>query len=207
LKHPQGGGAATPTDLANARDVVASSAAQLKDVRSAAGRWQAGLLGLTGTITIFGLVKGAGDVSSLSRPWAIAYGLCLAGAIVASVAAGVLAMRAAFGLPRVVRTDAWPPAARTDASEARRSATLLRFAIATTIASVALVAGALGVAWYAPAPENSVLVREASGSEDCGKVLRVTGGLLSLETASGERNISLAGLDGIAPEASCPGHE
>lgn len=207
MNKPRGGGAATPQDLANARDVVASSAAQLKDVRTAAARWQTGLLGLTGTITIFGLVKGAGDVSSLSRSWAIAYGVCLASALVASVAAGVLAMRAAFGLPRVVKTASWPPAARTDASEARRSAELLRVAIATTVASVVLVAAALGVAWYAPVAENSLLVRELSGAEDCGKVLTVAGGVLILKTATGERSIHLADLDGMAPEPSCPGHE
>jgi hypothetical protein len=207
LNKPQGGGAATPQELANAKDVIASSATQLKNVRTAAARWQTGLLGLTGTITIFGLVKGAEDVSSLSHSWAVAYGVCLAGALVASVAAGVLAMRAAFGLPRVVTTADWPPKAATDASEAQRSVKLLRVAIGTTIASIVLVAAALGIAWYAPVAESSLLVRELSGAEDCGKVLKVAGGVLTLKTASGERSIHLAELDGMGPEPSCPGHE
>lgn len=207
MKAPQGGGAATPDDLAAARDVVASSAAQLENVRSAAARWQAGLLGLTGTITIFGLVKGADDVTALAHGWAIAYGCCLAGALVASVTAGVVAMRAAFGLPRVVSTSAWVPSARSDGSEAQRSATLLRVAIGTTVLSVLLVAATLGVAWYAPTSERTILVHEVSGSEDCGTVLRIAGGVLSLQTATGERGISLAGIDGMTPEASCSGHE
>lgn len=65
MSKPLGGGAATPAQRQHARDILAASADQLTNVRAAAGRWQAGLAGLTGTIAIFGLVRGRDDVAGL----------------------------------------------------------------------------------------------------------------------------------------------
>lgn len=84
---------------------------------------------MSGTIAIFGLIKGADDVDALSSGWGIAYGICLAGALACSIGGGVLAMRSAFGLPQVVSTSMAAPARRADAEEARRSAQLLHAAI------------------------------------------------------------------------------
>lgn len=204
MSHPLGGGAATPEGRDHAREVQALATGELKQVRAAAGRWQAGLAGLSGTIAIFGLVKGGDDVDALSHAGGIAYGILLLGALACSIGAGVLAMRSAFGLPRVVSTSMAVSPRRADAQEARRSTGLLHAAIWMTVASIAFVAAALGVAWYAPrsAPEQ-LRVHRVSGAEDCGKVLRVANGSLVLDTDSGERSIPLQELDGIVGETSC----
>ena len=204
MNRPLGGGAATRDARDQALEVQAASQAQLQNVRTAAGRWQAGLAGLSGTITIFGLVKGADDVNGLTAQWGIAYGVCLAAALGCSIGAGVLAMRAAFGLPRVVSTSVVMPARRADATEARRCAGLLHAAIWVTVASLVLVAVALGVAWYAPkAAPADVVVHEISGAQDCGTVVRVSHDQLVLSTDTGQRTISLRGVDGLAGTSSC----
>lgn len=205
MNRPLGGGGATREGRDRALEVQADSQAQLHNVRTAAGRWQAGLAGLSGTIAIFGLVKGADDVNALSTHWGIAYGVCLAAALACSIGAGVLAMRAAFGLPRVVSTSVVMPARRADAAEARRCAGLLHAAIWLTVASIVLVAATLGVAWYAPkAAPADVVVHEISGAQDCGSVVRVSHDQLVLRTDTGQRTISLRHVDGLGGASSCP---
>lgn len=204
MSRPLTGGAATPAAREHARDVLAASTDQLENVRTAAGRWQTGLAGLSGTIAIFGLVKGADDVDALSSGWAIAYGICLAGALACAIGGGVVAMRSAFGLPRVMSTSMVAPARRADAEEARRSARLLHAAIWMTVASIALVAATLAVAWYAPGdPASSLRVHRTPGTEDCGKVVAVSNGVLVLDTDTGERKIALRDVDGISAADSC----
>jgi hypothetical protein len=205
MSKPLGGGAATPAQRQHARDVLAASADQLANVRAAAGRWQAGLAGLTGTIAIFGLVRGRDDVAGLPGGWGVAYGICLALAVGFSVAGGVLAMRSAFGLPRVLRTSAADLTRWSDAGEARRSAALLRVAVWLTVLSIGSLAAALGIAWYASSQNTTdVLVHERSGGEDCGKLVRLSDGILVLDTDTGRRRLSVVSLDGIAGTNSCP---
>jgi hypothetical protein len=206
MNHPSAGGAATQAQLAYARQVAAARTGQLANVRAAAAKWQTGLAGLTGTIAIFGLVKGSEDVDALASPWGAVYGVCLALALTCSIGGGVLAMRAAFGLPKATST-AWDPGrATSDGQEARVSARLLWGAIALTVASIAGLAAALAVAWYAPdvgAPK--LRVHSVSGSEDCGSVQSVARDALVLRTGTGERTIALSDIDGLAPEDSCSG--
>jgi len=205
MNRPLGGGAATPAQREHAREVMAISADQLTNVRAAAGRWQAGLAGLTGTIAIFGLVRGRDDVAGLPSGWGVGYGVCLALALVCSIAGGVLAMRSAFGLPRVLRTSDTSLRRWSDAGEARRSAELLRVAIWLTVASIGFVAGALGIAWYASSgTATDVLVHERSGAEDCGKLVRLADGFLLLDTDTGRRRLAVDSLDGVAGTNSCP---
>ena len=206
-QHPSGGGSATRDERERAGEVLAARAGQLTAVRGAAGKWQTGLAGLTGTIAIFGLVQGRDDVDALTGGWGAAYGICLAAALACSVGGGVLAMRAAFGLPKLVDTREWTAAARDDAEEARRSAGLLRAAVLLTVASLAFVAATLAVAWYAPRPEtaSALRVHRPSGSADCGTVVRASGGTLVLKTSGGERQVRLGEVDGMEPLDSCPG--
>ena len=206
MSRPLGGGAASPQQRDHALETQAASQAQLNNVRTAARRWQGGLAGLSGTIAIFGLVKGADDVNGLSTGWGVVYGICLAAALACSIAGGVVAMRAAFGLPRVVSTSMTMPARRADSEEARRSAGLLHAAIWLTVASIALVASTLGVAWYAPkAQPADVVVHLVSGAQDCGTVVQVSHDHLVLHTDTGQRTIALSTIDGLRGSSTCPG--
>lgn len=201
-----GGGSASPEQGAHAREVLAASARQLSDVRAAAGRWQAGLGGLAGGITVFSLLKGRDDIDKLADPWAVIYGLLLAAALALAMLGSVLAMRAAFGLPRVIRTAAWRPGT-SDIADSRAAARLLRAAIGLTLGSTAAVAATVAVAWYAPQKQAGpqLEIRQRSGVEACGSVIRVGAGVVVLKTETGEQRIPLATLAGVAAVRSCRG--
>lgn len=199
------GGAASPSDVARARAVLGAADVQLTNVRSAAARWQAGLAGLAGGITAFSLISGRDEIATLAPAWAAWCGVALVCALAASLAGGVLAMRSAFGLPTLVRTRRWDPAADT-ANQARSAYRLLRWAIWLTLASIVALVAALGVVWYAPRQEKApvLVVVPATGSSVCGEVARADGSGVTLRTAAGERTVPWPSVTGLEPRASCP---
>jgi hypothetical protein len=205
LQPVAGGGAASAEDAARARAVLAASATELDSLRGSAAKWQAGLVALAGGITAFGLIKGRADVAGLRSPWGVACGVVLAVALIASLAAGVLAMKAAFGLPRVISTAQWYPQsdAHRQAVSARGS---LLAAIWLTVTSIVLLAGAAGIIWYGPLPAGAALaVTERSGVTVCGPVDAVTGGRILLATAGGVVSVELTDVAGMKPVRSCGG--
>jgi hypothetical protein len=201
-----GGGASSAEDAARARAVLAAAATELDSLRGSAAKWQAGLVALAGGITAFGLIKGRDDVAGLRSPWGVACGIVLAVALIASLAAGVLAMRAAFGLPRVISTAQWYPQsdAHRQAVSARGS---LLAAIWLTVTSIALLAGAAGIIWYCPpqAAGAALSVTERTGVTVCGPVEAVTGGRILLATAGGVVSVDLVDVAGMKPVRSCGG--
>lgn len=201
-----GGGAASAEDAARARAVLAAAASEVDSLRASAAKWQAGLVALAGGITAFGLIKGRDDVAGLQPSWGAACGIVLAVALVASLAAGMLAMKAAFGLPRVISTAQWYPQsdAHREAVSARQS---LLAAIWLTVASIVLLAGGAGIIWYGPQQPAgaSLSVTERSGVTLCGPVDAVTGGRILLATAGGVVSLDLADVAGMKPVRSCGG--
>lgn len=82
------GGSASSSDVARARAVLGAAEVQLANVRSAAARWQAGLVGLAGGITAFSLISGREEIASLASGWAAWCGVAVGLALAASVAGG-----------------------------------------------------------------------------------------------------------------------
>jgi hypothetical protein len=160
---------------------------------------------VAGGIGIFALVKGRDDIANLTDVAAALYGVALLVALALSVASGITAMRAAFGLPGVMRAEEWELAG-SDFREARRAARLLRLAVGLALGSLAALASAVALAWYGPHDDidPSLLVRSSSGTEICGTVTRVTAGKLVLRTSYGERSVALADVVDEAAVTSCP---
>ena len=196
------GGAATADQVAQARAVATAAADELGDVRAAATKWQTALAGLAGGITVFSLLKDRSSVAGLAAPFGVVAGVLLGLALLTSVTSGVFAMRAAFGLPRLVRTANWRPAA-DDHSRAREARILLRRAIAGTVLTLVFLAATLAVTWYAPTRGTALRVAAADGETVCGEVVRVGPGGVTLKTDVGERIVPLAGAQGLQPVPSC----
>lgn len=196
------GGAASPDDTARARSVAAATAEELANVRAAAAKWQTALAGLSGGITVFSLLKDRSTVAGLASPFGVVAGALLGLALLTSVAAGVFAMRAAFGLPRLVRTATWRSTA-DDHSQAHQAQQLLKAAIGGTVLTLVLLGATLAVTWYAPTAAPGLRVRSPDGKSICGEVVRVGAGAVALKTDTGEQTVPLADAQGLQPVASC----
>jgi hypothetical protein len=132
--------------------------------------------------------------------------VALAGALATAVAAGLLAMRSAFGLPTLVRTRGWDPTGHTH-SQARTAYRMLRLAIWLTVVSIGALAAALAVLWYGPRLEraNVLVVVPSSGLQVCGEVVRADATAVTLRTEAGERIIAWSSVVGVQPRSSCAG--
>lgn len=194
---------ATEAELADTRSVLAAAPKAMSTVRSAATKWQAGLAGLSAVTAVFGLVKGRDDVSALSAPWAGLYGVALAIGFGLSVAAGICAMRAAYGLPVITKTKDWHFRS-SNLSDALTSARFLLRAIWLTVASFGALAVAVGTAWYAPQTTAPSIEVHTSSGIYCGSDNSLTHGVLSLQTAGGAVAIVLSRADQLQAVSSCP---
>src|SRR4029079_5698386 len=83
---PLGGGAAPPTQLRQAKAVAGYRDPELTDVQTAAAKWQTGLVGIAGGITLFSIVKSRTDIAGLKQPFPALTGILLALGLALSVA-------------------------------------------------------------------------------------------------------------------------
>jgi hypothetical protein len=201
---PLGGGAGTPAQLAAAKTVLSDRSTELADVRAAATKWQAGLAGIAGGITLFAIVKSRTDITGLASGFpALTVGLLALG-LALSVAGALYALRASNGMPRIVFTSE-VDLYTDDHLAAVAARKCLRLAVWCTILSLTSFACALGLVWLAPqanGPQLSVIPEQ--GDTACGTVTSLSGTQLVLKTSSGPQTFDLGQLRAIAPVASCP---
>ncbi|MEV5760385.1 hypothetical protein ACIQHU_31200 [Streptomyces tendae] len=163
---------------------------QLTELRRQAEGWRNGLTGLTALVAVLVTLKGRDDLSKLPSTAQHAATVMLGSAFLLLVVGSVRAVRAAHGRPggRVLLTG--QALRRWTEAETVRITAALRQASVCCVAGIALVCGAVVVAWTTTQspPDHLVLVATTSG-ERCGElvgsgpdavVLRVDGGRHSL---------------------------
>jgi hypothetical protein len=200
---PVAGGAASPAQLTSAKSLLASRSTELSDVRGAAQKWQTGLAGIAGGITLFAIVKARTDLTGLRGAYPAIAGTLLAAGLALSVAGALAALRAAYGMPHLLRTSQLD--IYTDnhsrAVSARR---YLRAAVWCTVLSLAAFAACLAILWFAPlrgGPRLTVI--PVQGDAACGTVSSLTGTYLTLSTSDGQQRFRLSQLRALNPVQSC----
>jgi hypothetical protein len=179
----------TAASRRRAEELRALDRSQLALVRATAEKWRNGLAALLALITAVSVVKGRGTVEDLSQSAKIAVGVLMLLALVAAAAGTLLAMRAAFGLParRALTGEADELDVLRD-RQALDAAHGLRLAIALTLLSLALLAGAVGVDFYGPPADKAkqnLRVTTPSTGEVCGTVQSSASGSVTLKTSAG----------------------
>ena len=174
-----------PTDpaLVTAAEALRDAAPrQLSDLRSAAEKWIAGITALYGLFGLAGVIISRDSVAKLTTGWQIAIAASAFLAVTLAAWAIYWIYRAAYGWPKVrsVRDDdelrAWYAA---QLAAPATSATLLRAGVRAAAASLAALALAVGLLWFAPpaAPVTPLIqVTLDDGSQVCGTLLPAPAG-------------------------------
>jgi len=177
---------------------------ELERVRRAAAAWQTGLAALLGVVTVVPVVKGRETIVGISPEAGILVGVLLGLALIAGTSGLCLALRAAHGLPATRRGGDAGRVARLQAASA--AADDLRRAIAATVLTVAAIAAAVAVTWYAeavpPAFVEATARTRAGERVACGELR--SDGPLALETDAGVVRIDPARLRALKLVGSCP---
>jgi len=160
--HIVGGGTPSRDDLEAAALLDRNEANRLQFVRTRAEKWLGGLTALTGLVTTVLVIKGPQSTADIATSWKIAAGSLIALALAALVFGTFRAYQSAYGDPG--RLDEVKPQPitglavvlankRNEAAAAAQAH--LRHAVYATLAAVALLAVAIGLTWFAPAPKTA----------------------------------------------------
>lgn len=203
----QGGGEATPSDLAAEQAAQDAAGSQLTSVRGAAEKWAGAIGTLIGLFTLSGLVKGPDDFAKVNPAWQPAIPVLLGVAVVAGLLATLLAARAAYGLPKV----AWLTGslyAEDQTSAAATSARRLLMAIVAGVVSFALMAASVGIIWFAPraASSASLSLLTTSTMVACGELKSLGRSDITIAdlTTGHEVTIPSGSVQLIERVATCP---
>ena len=201
---------AEPHDRQMAKATRELLADELPRVRAGALAWRNGLGALLAGLISFGLIKGHSDISQLDPVYAAAVGCLLLASLTAGAAAAVLIMRAAHGRPyalalrKVVDGSVANPAEAARQAEAGASERALRWGVVLCFCCVALLTSAVGITWYGPDNGKPLIqVHLSDGALQCGEVVSLSGGRLTLKTSGGQVAVDLTKADGISPVDSC----
>jgi len=200
---------ATPHDGLVAEAQLHVLTDELPRIRGTALAWRNGLAALLAGLIGFGLIKGRSDVGQLASPWGAVVGGLLGLSLIAGAIGAALLLRAAHGPPwaisaqDVVSDAVEDPTGESDRAEALDSARALGRGVALVYLCGALLVAAVGLSWYGPAKEASLLV-VTHGGDRCGKVVRLANGILTLKTSSGQVDISMTQATGISAVERCP---
>ncbi len=121
-----------------------------------------------------------------------------------------LALCAAHGRPRTTSRediDRFGGIEGHDAWRARNAVRNLNGAVGATIATVALMAAATGMTWFAPAPKTPehIEITLTSGAVVCGESRPASSGTMAVRLATGHvRTIRFTDVEALRPVASCP---
>lgn len=179
---------------------------QVEVVRRQAETWRTGLAGATGLLAAVLVVKGRDNLTGLSPGYRWAVALLFGAALAALVAATLCAIRAASGTPGDECLLTGQELERWSRQETRAAQRAIRTARLLTLAGIAAIATAVGVAWLAPAAEKQgAMVVETQSGRDCGTFGGAIGGKLLLRTSGQEpKVIPLAEVVRLESVAKCP---
>ncbi|MFJ1673130.1 hypothetical protein ACIOK4_43620 [Streptomyces bottropensis] len=182
---------------------------ELPRVREAALAWRNGVGVLLAGLVGFGLIKGRTDVTQLASPYDAVAGVVLLASLLSGTVAALLLLRAAHGRPASVRLHRAAPAAfpgprsAADHDEALRAADALSRGLLLCLLCTALLVSAVGITWYGPGKERPGMEVVTPAGVQCGEVVRIRGGRLTLKVDSGEVVIDLRRATGIRAVESC----
>lgn len=186
---------------------------QLDIARKQADTWRTGLATLTTLLTGVLVVRGRGDVSTLTRPFQIVVAALLGAALILLLWATMWLSRALAGPPgeEILLTGEGLEQWTND--EVRKISKALRWVPGLAAASVIAVAAAVGLTWFAPAAQGTsaplVQVSETDGQTTCGTFAGETTHqlILTLAAASGRTArtgyVPLASVLAIIPVTTC----
>ena len=201
---------AEPRDRQAAKASRELLADELTRVRAGALAWRNGLGALLAGLIGFGLIKGRSDILQLDPVYAAVVGCLLLASLTAGAAAAVLIMRAAHGRPyalalrTVVDGSVANPAEAARQAEASASERALRRGVVFCFACVALLTSAVGLTWYGPAKSKPLIeIHLTDGTLQCGEIVSLSAGRLTLKTSLGQVAVDLTRADGMAPVDSC----
>lgn len=196
--------APTPEDEAALAALITQ---QLGHARKTAENWRTGLLLLAGLVTTFAIVKGTEDIAKLSDPWPIVLALLAASALIAAVVGALFSLAASFGVPGTtiaVRHGLEQELADWRQDEARRSGDRIRVAAVLAVVSVALLAAAVGVTWFAGTEPPAYLQIGAEPGAVCGKVKESDETSVTItDAANVDHEVALSAVRSLAVVGEC----
>lgn len=198
--------APTPEQSRESRKLLDSSVAQLGAVRTTAENWRnAGLVG-SGIALGGAVLAGPATIAALGQESRAVTLILLASGLFIAILAITFSIRASIGWPRWLQAS--DPLARKkwEWGETRLVVALLKWSMALTVISVALVASAIGVALTTyPAADGSgaVLVVDRSGSAYCANAIERAGNELRIETDSLTTTVPWRDVISIKTVAAC----
>jgi hypothetical protein len=206
----------TATDLADERreaEIAAAVADQLKEARSAATGWQAGLAGLLTVITSIFFIEGKDSIEKLGGDW---WGhstkdwvtVALVLAALAAAVSSYSFLSAAHGNPKEVNLGT----IRQDGlyvynfKRAKHAAARIKEGQIALFAMLALVATAIVMTWRAPTASSEPayqVTRPATGA--CGQLSEADNGQFRIVQDEGsEEIVPTTELNSLRLVASCP---
>jgi hypothetical protein len=201
---------AEPYDRQAAKATRELLADELTRVRASALAWRNGLGALLAGLIGFSLIKGRSDITQLSPVYATVVGCLLLASLAAGGTAAILIMRAAHGRPyalslhTLVDSSVADPAEAARQAEASASERALRWGVVLCFACVALLTSAVGVTWYGPSKSEPLIeVQLPNGTTQCGEIVSLSAGQLTLKTSPGQVTVDLTQADGMAAVDSC----
>ncbi|ROO88544.1 hypothetical protein EDD29_6215 [Actinocorallia herbida] len=179
---------------------------QLEVVRRQAESWRTGLAGVTALLGAVLVVKGREGFADLADPFRWIVAALLAAGLALLVAATLRALSAASGSPsgEILLTgedlESWT------GREVMRVRRGLRFALGATVAGIILVAGAVGVTWFAPSakPAGTLLEVRAGSALHCGRLVRAGDGVIVVEIGRTLRVLPLDAVTAMETVEKCP---
>jgi len=205
-----GGPPAQPGDRQTVKATRMLLAGELTRIRAGALAWRNGLGALLAGLIGFGLIKGRSDVTQLRPGFAAVVGALLLTALIVGGAAAVLLMRAAYGRPyavslrKIQNTSTADPVEAARRAETDASERALHIGVVFSFACMALLTGAVGLTWYGPEKDKPrIEVHLSNGARQCGEIVALSAGQLTLKTAQGQVAVDLTQADSMTPVDSC----
>jgi MFS family permease len=200
------GEAATPEELAAQLDADKAVAGALKNVRSAAQKWQAVVGTILGLFAISGFIKGPADFLAVDPAWRWSIPWLLAIAVAAGLVATLLAAWAAIGLPHW-RWIAGETLAESRHKAMRTATDSLIGAIVMAVVAYLLFAIAVGLLWFAPRAGNaSVTLITTRTRVVCGQISSLTqkGVTIADQLSGADVTVRLADIQVVQTTSICP---
>ena len=194
----------TPDELDRAHYIHQLVVSALPRVRATAVAWRNGMAGLFTAAVGFTLIRGRSDVGELQPAASYLVGALLLAGFIAGALAAARFLRAAHGMPSIVRAETITARVASEQDEARASIEALRWGQRLAVLTAALLLAAVGLTWYGPARDDPQLIVGTSSGQHCGDVETADAGSLALDTNAGRLTIDLDDVESMQPVAECP---
>jgi len=185
------------------------SVSQLDGLRATAERWRNGLAGLTALLAVVTAAKGRENFSELTTTGRVAAAALLSGAFLLLLVGTLVAMYAAFGLPRKHIWLTGPSLEQWERGQMPKVRLAILGSAVLFVAGVVAAATATVIFWInQPASPPAMLVVSEGGDPVCGELVGSDSGKLTIKASDDlgrevERAFPYAGLRGLHIVEEC----